>query len=72
MTPKRGPRDLWRLLVEEAAEDEIEQAAAVTVTQAEAELAAAGFDVAAERATGEALVARLLGAGRNGRNGKGA
>jgi hypothetical protein len=57
--------------VEEAAEDEIERAAGVTIAQAEAELAAAGLDVEEERAKGEALVAKLRGSSRNGRNGKG-
>ncbi|MGH7439563.1 MAG: hypothetical protein ACRENE_28065 [Polyangiaceae bacterium] len=60
--PPRSPDDLWRQLVEEAGADLIEQAAAVTVEQAERELRAAGFDVAAERRAGEAVIARLLGA----------
>ena len=64
--------DLWKEIVEEAAEPddgeeeldaaaeaEIEAAANVSVAQAEKELAAAGFDVAAERAKAEAFLATL-------------
>jgi hypothetical protein len=45
--------------LQEAGEEEIERAARVRVAQAEAVLAAAGFDVAAERARGEALIDRV-------------
>jgi len=51
--------DLWKQLVEEVGEEEIERAACVTVAEAEAELAAAGFDVAAERARSEAFLDAL-------------
>jgi hypothetical protein len=53
---------LWQKLVDEAGEELIEQAAAVSVAQAEKELAEAGFDVAAERARAEAFLASLEGA----------
>jgi hypothetical protein len=49
MSPRR-PEAIWQRLVDEAGEDAIEAAAAVSVAQAERDLAAAGFDVAAERA----------------------
>jgi hypothetical protein len=42
--------------VDEAGEEAIERAASVSVAQAEAELARAGFDVHAERATAEGLL----------------
>ena len=50
---------LWQKLLDEAGEDLIEQAAAVTVEQAEKDLAAWGFDVAAERARAEAFLVSL-------------
>jgi hypothetical protein len=50
---------LWQKLVDEAGEELIEEAAAVSVAQAEKELAAAGFDVAAERARAEAFLVSL-------------
>ena len=56
MSPRSLEEALWQRLVDEAGEDAIEAAAAVRVAQAERELAAAGFDVAAERA---AAVARI-------------
>jgi hypothetical protein len=59
--PARTPEDLWRQLVAEAGDDLVERAAAVTVAQAEGDLAAAGFDVAAERAAAEARIASLEG-----------
>lgn len=56
----RGPAaQVWQRLVAEAGDALVEQAARVSVVQAERELAAAGFDVAAERRHGEALVAAL-------------
>jgi hypothetical protein len=61
--PPRSPESLWRQLVEEAGEDLINEAAAVRVAQAERELAAAGFDVAAERRLAEERIAALV-AGR--------
>jgi hypothetical protein len=48
------------MLVEEAGEALIDEATAVSVAQAEKDLADAGFDVAAERAAGEAVIASLL------------
>jgi len=69
--PKRGPEDVWRQLVDEAGEDEVERAASVSVAQAENELAQAGFDVAAERAKGAALIEDLE-AGRHAGEGKAA
>ncbi len=59
---ERKHRDLWRELVDEAGEDEIDRAASVSVAEAEAELTAAGFDVAAERAKAGAF-AGALGSG---------
>jgi hypothetical protein len=56
---KRSPEEIWRRLVEEAGEDEIERAASVSVAQAEKDLAAAGFDVAAEREKADALLRKL-------------
>jgi hypothetical protein len=53
--------DLWKKLVAEAAEAEIDAAASVTVEQAEKDLAAWGFDVAAERAKAEAFLVQLEG-----------
>src|SRR5579859_6460631 len=53
---------LWAELVDEAGEALIEEAASVSVAQAEAELRAAGFDVAAERARAEAFLRSLEGA----------
>jgi hypothetical protein len=57
----RSAEELWRRLVDEAGEDEIELAASVSVAQAEKELAEAGFDVAAERARAEAFLDELEG-----------
>lgn len=51
--------EVWRQLVDEAGEDEIERAASVSVAQAEKDLARAGFDVAAERAKADALIGEL-------------
>jgi hypothetical protein len=47
---------LWQKLVDEAGEELIEEAAAVSVAQAEKDLAAWGFDVVAERARAEAFL----------------
>jgi hypothetical protein len=58
---ERKHADLWKELVAEAGEDEIDRAASVTVEQAEAELKAAGFDVAAERAKASAFLDALEG-----------
>jgi|HubBroStandDraft_2_1064218.scaffolds.fasta_scaffold114369_2 hypothetical protein len=56
MSPLRSPAELWRQLVEEAGEEEIDRAAQVSVAQAERELAEAGFDVDAERAKADGLL----------------
>jgi hypothetical protein len=53
---KRTAKGVWDELVAEAGEDEIERAASISVEQAEKELAAAGFDVAAERAATAAFL----------------
>jgi hypothetical protein len=53
--------DLWKQLVAEAAEAEIDAAASISVEQAEKDLAAWGFDVAAERAKAEAFLVELEG-----------
>jgi hypothetical protein len=52
----RPKREIWNDAVDEAGERAIEAAASVSVAQAEKELAAAGFDVAAERAKVEAFL----------------
>jgi hypothetical protein len=57
--PARSPESLWQQLVDEAGDDAVERAVAVSVAQAEKDLAAAGFDVAAERARALALIAAL-------------
>jgi sirohydrochlorin ferrochelatase len=59
MMPKPDALEIWRQLVDEAGEDEIDRAASVTVAQAEKDLADAGFDVAAERARAAALLRKL-------------
>lgn len=56
---ERKHADLWRELVDEVGEDEIDRAATVSVAEAEAELKAAGFDVVAERAKAGAFVDAL-------------
>jgi len=56
---KRTIREVWDMLVDEAGEEEIERAASVTVEQASKELAAAGFDVAAERKEAAAFLKDL-------------
>jgi hypothetical protein len=53
---ERKHADLWKKLVDEAGEDEIDRAASVSVEQAEADLKVAGFDVAAERAKANAFL----------------
>jgi hypothetical protein len=58
---ERKHADLWNELVDEAAEAEIDRAANVSVEQAEADLRAAGFDVAAERARANAFLEELEG-----------
>jgi hypothetical protein len=66
MSPKSREERLWQALVDEAGEELIEEAASVSVAEAEAYLAAAGFDVPAERARAEAFLASL-GAGKTDR-----
>jgi hypothetical protein len=56
---ERKHSDLWRKLDDEAGEDEIDRAASVSEEQAEADLKAAGFDVAAERAKANAFLDAL-------------
>jgi hypothetical protein len=60
---KRNPQDVWKQLVAEAGEDEVDGAANVSVAQADAELREAGFDVQAERARANALLDDLSGEG---------
>jgi hypothetical protein len=62
--PPRSPESLWQQLVDEAGDDAVERAAAVSVAQAEKDLATAGFDVAAERARAMARIAALESARR--------
>ena len=59
MTPLRPYAALWKELVDEAGEDAVDRAAAVSVAEAERELAAAGFDVKAEREAARAFLAAL-------------
>lgn len=56
---KRSPGELWRQLTDEAGDDPVDRAASVSVAQAEGELGEAGFDVAAERAKADALLAEI-------------
>ena len=56
---ERKNADLWRELVDEAGEDGIDRAVKLSAAQAEAELKAAGFDVAAERAKTDAFLETL-------------
>ncbi len=51
--------ELWKQLVAEVGDEEVERAASVSVAEAEAELRAAGFDVEAERAKAEAFLDTL-------------
>jgi hypothetical protein len=57
----RDPKDLWNDLLAEAGESEIDEAASISVEQAERDLAAAGFDVQAERAKAAAFLDELEG-----------
>ncbi len=59
---ERKHADLWTELVDEAGEGEIDRAASVSVAEAEADLKAAGFDVAAERAKAGAFLDAMAGA----------
>ena len=58
MAPRK-PEELWEPLVQEAGDKEVEEAASVRVADAEKELSAAGFDVAAERAKAGAFLDSL-------------
>jgi hypothetical protein len=55
--------EVWRRIVEEAGEDAVSSAASVSVSHAERDLTAAGFDVKAERAKAEAALVALTHAG---------
>jgi|HubBroStandDraft_4_1064222.scaffolds.fasta_scaffold199250_2 hypothetical protein len=55
------PETLWQRLLDEAGDDAVESAAAVSLAQAERELATAGFDVKAERARAVARIEELTG-----------
>jgi hypothetical protein len=59
MPPRSREAQLWQKLVDEAGEDLVEEASAVSVAQAEKELAEAGFDVAAERGRAEDFLTSL-------------
>jgi hypothetical protein len=61
MTRETREEMLWQLLVDEAGEELIEEAASVSVEEAERYLAEVGFDVAEERARAEAFLAELRG-----------
>jgi hypothetical protein len=61
--PQSREEALWERLVDEAGEELIDAAAAVSVEQAEADLRAWGFDVAEERARAEAFLASLEAGG---------
>jgi hypothetical protein len=54
-----SPESLWQQLVEEAGEDAIAEAAAMSVSAAERELTEAGFDVPRERRAALARMAAL-------------
>ena len=55
----RRAEEVWQTLLDEAAEDEIDRAAATSVEQAEKDLAEAGLNQAAERARAAAFLAGL-------------
>jgi len=61
VTAKRTSRDLWKALLAEAGEDEVERAAKVTVAQAEAQIRKAGFDPNRERSKAVAWLDELEG-----------
>jgi hypothetical protein len=61
--PQSREEALWERLVDEAGEELIDAAAAVSVEQAEGDLRAWGFDVAEERARAEAFLASLEAGG---------
>lgn len=51
---------VWRRLVDEAGEDEIEAVLSLSQEQVDAELAGAGFDLGAERAKADAFLEDLV------------
>ncbi len=51
---------VWRRLVEEAGEDQIAAVLSMSQDQVDAELAGAGFDLGAERATADGFLEDLL------------
>lgn len=57
--PKVTSAQLWKLVVDQWAEDQVEAASKVSVEQAEKELTEAGLDVADEQAKAEAFLAEL-------------
>ena len=63
MKPRNRADALWARLVDEAGDEEIERAAAVSVEEAGRDLAAAGFDVEAERAVARGHIAALMSPG---------
>ncbi|HEX3769481.1 MAG TPA: hypothetical protein VHV30_01395 [Polyangiaceae bacterium] len=60
MTTRNRAEALWKQLVDEAGEAAVEEAAAVSVADAARDLAAAGFDVEAERAIARAHIDALV------------
>src|SRR5271165_1011758 len=56
---KPTARQVWRQLLDEAGEDEIQAVLSMTDEQVEAELAGHGFDVAKERAKGDKFLQDL-------------
>jgi hypothetical protein len=58
----RTPEETWEALEAAADEDEMDRILALTDEEVDAELAAEGFDPAAERARGAALARELLAA----------
>lgn len=51
---------LWQRLLDEAGEDAIQSVLKLSDAEVEAELASYGFDVAEERAKGDAMLEQLL------------
>lgn len=66
------PEELWQELVDEAGEDLIAEADAMSVADAEAYLAKNGFDVQAERARARAFLDQLAGRAEERHGKKGA
>jgi len=57
---RRTPEELWKAIEEQSALDDMEDVAALTPEELDAELAAGGTEPEAVRAEGAALAARLL------------